>query len=279
MSNNYLLIDKLFKKFSKYEEITIDQFNDFYTENNNNLSRNSVRSYISELKKRDIIVKIGRGKYKLKTIKSNTELFFVITLDFINSRQYEDFDSLLEKKVKILNNTLKKTYDIDRKFYISRGDEMQILFPYNIHSYDILLLAMSIMYPFKFRYGMSIGKLESDLKDNSYEINGKILWNCRDALDKVNNKNRISSNMITKNSHFNLIANTIFSIINMNLEKITKKQWEVIKLLLTIENYSLIAEVLNINESSVYDRANKSDINKIGTALKNLYLISMNEEL
>ncbi len=279
MEVKYLLAKQLKEKFAEYKNITVDDFYDFYKSHNENISRSSTRSYISELKKNNIIEKVSRGKYKLSDTKASHNYYFVLNIDFIDSRDIANFDVVLKQKVQDVNNLIQSVYQVDRAYSISRGDEIQLFLRYDEVVFDILLLTMAIMHPLKFRYGMSIGTFDGELKDNSYDMNGKILWRSRDAIEGVKNKSTISSNVKTAKEDFNTMANAMFELVNLLLDKITSKQWEVIKHILMEWDLKTIASELDITESSVYDRINKSGIKSIRASLRTLYLTSIKEDL
>lgn len=272
-NNDKLHIEELKKNFTKTKVITIDDFHDFYTEVFGEIKRNTVSWKIYELKKRKIIRNISRGQYVMtETENTDEDEYVVITMDIIKSSDldYNEFNLRLKNKIKTLNEIINREYGYNRNYYISQGDEIQIVCEFDDNIGSLLMLTLSHLYPFKVRYGLGIGDIGEELKKNSWEMNGPIFWNARDQLIKVKNSKDYDGRIISSNIQVDQMCNNILPLINENINKITVKQWEVIKSEMSKMSMQETISQIGISKTSYYDRLSVSNIDEILRAFKTI---------
>lgn len=283
--SDYLYIKELKKYFSNYDLIRVNDFHMFYKLFNPNIKKSSVQAYIFKLKKLGVINHLSRGIYSLnKNIDSKYNNSVVITIDAIDSSQYNDFDNLFNKKIIELNEQIEKNKmifidenRINVKKYnlysIYKGDEAQIVYPFKNNFGDLLLLTLSVLYPIRIRYGISIGFVD-EVKTDSWKMNGPIFWNSREALNILDNIKDYSGKIIIGDSDKNEIINKIMPIINDSINRISPKQWESIKYMYSDLSLEEILENLKLNsKSSYYERLDTSGVQSIRKAFESIYNI------
>jgi len=261
-----LHIDELKKKFESYDTISVDDFNDFYNDVYGEIKRNTVSWLIYKLKNSKVIRNVSRGQYVLEDFeKTLATEYVVITMDIIKSSEmsYNKFNIELNKKVKDLNLAIKHSYNFEREFFISQGDEIQIICRFDNEIIYILMSALCYLRPLKVRYGVSFGMIECELKRNSWEMNGPIFWNARDCLTKLKNSKDYDGLIVSEHNYPDKLCNNILSLTNKVIRRITDKQWDAIKFEISKKAFNIAIEELNISKTSYYDRLNVSNIDEI----------------
>ncbi len=209
---------------------------------------------------------INDKMYVRKSYKNyDQNRLIVISADIINSKKYavEDLDEILEIKLGELNESIKKNLDIDRKFYKSRGDEIQIILPLSIKSFGVLLLTLCYLRPLKLRYGIGIGEYKGQFEENSWDMNGQIFVYARNQLDKLKKSKKYAGLIESGDKEVDEMCNLILSVTNVLVNKITDKQWEAIKYPLLLMDATVAIEELGISSASYYERLSLSNIYEI----------------
>lgn len=271
VNNNRLFVDELKKRFKTYNTISVNDFNDFYKDIYGEIKRSTVGWYIYELKKGKVIRNVSRGHYVLEDFeKISVDEYVVITMDIIKSSEmdYNKFNLELNNKIKALNLVIKNSYNYEREFFISQGDEIQIVCPFDNRIIYLLMLTLCYLHPFKVRYGVSFGEIDSELKKNSWEMNGPIFWNARDCLTKLKNSKDYDGLVVSAYNYVDKLCNNILSLINKVISKITDKQWDAIKFELSKIDLDIALKELNISKTSYYDRVSVSNISEIINSLE-----------
>lgn len=271
--NERLHIEELEKKFSGRKVITVADFNDFYREVFGEINKNTVSWNIYELKKRNIIRNISRGLYELVDAEQiNDHDYVVITMDIIKSSNldYNEFNMSLQKKVNELNKIINKEYQYDRNYYVSQGDEIQIVCSFDENIGHLFMLTLSYLHPFKVRYGIGIGDVGQKLKNNSWEMNGPIFWNARDQLMRLKTSKEYDGLIISTNNQVDKLCNNLLPLINETISKVTDKQWEVVKAELSKMDMKETITEIGISKTSYYDRLNGSNLDEIIKAFKTI---------
>ncbi|QUH26425.1 SatD family protein [Serpentinicella alkaliphila] len=273
INSERLHIDELKKRFEKYNTISVNDFNDFYKEIYGNIKRNTVSWLIYKLKKGKVIKNVSRGHYKLEDFeKIITTDYVVITMDIIKSSNmnYNKFNEELNQKIEALNIVIANTYNYEREFFISQGDEIQILCPFDNRISYLVMITLCYLHPFKARYGVSFGEMDSEIKRNSWEMNGPIFWNARDCLEKLKNSKDYEGLVVSEYNYADKLCNNILPLINKAIGKITDKQWEAIKFELSKTDLDIALAELNISKTSYYDRVNVANIKEIMNSFKSI---------
>jgi hypothetical protein len=277
-----LHIEELKKRFQSYDTISVDDFNDFYKDVYGEIKRNTVDWLIYKLKKSKIIRNVSRGQYVLEdNRKGPVTEYAVITMDIIKSSEmsYKKFNLELRKRVKELNLAIKHSYNCEREFFISQGDEIQIICPFENEIIYLLIITLCYLHPFKVRYAVSFGMIESELKKNSWEMNGPIFWNARDCLTKLKNSKDYDGLVISEYNYTDKLCNNILSLVNKTIRRITDKQWDAIRCELSKKHIDSALEELEISKTSYYDRLNVSNMEEIIKALETIVEIMKKRRL
>ena len=283
IADKNLHIAELRDKFRNYRMISVDDFFSFYMDVFGNIERNTVSWYIFQLKKMGIIRNISRGQYVLKGIEKEDNLgYIVITMDISKSSKldYQTFNRILREKIDLINEAIVQIYGHDRAYHISQGDEIQILFPFNEGLGNLMMLTLSYLSPFKVRYGISVGEIVGEIRNNPWEMNGPIFWNARDQLEKVKNKSGYSGRIISGYSQTDQVCNYLLPLMNSTITRITEKQWEAIRYELLGLDLEQALEKIGITKSSYYDRLSASNLEDILLSFRALYdLMKLREEI
>ncbi|MBO1265189.1 hypothetical protein J3A84_09135 [Proteiniclasticum sp. SCR006] len=261
-----LHVEELKEKFRNQKMISVDDFLAFYEELLGSIGKNTVSSYIYQLKKQGIIRNVSRGQYTLTGGKSEEgSEYMVITMDIIKSTRtdYRKFNRLLQEKIEKINEAIVQIYGQDRGYHISQGDEIQILFPFEEGLGTLMMLTLSHLSPYEVRYGISIGEVEEELKENSWEMNGPIFWNARDQLEAVKKKSGYSGGIISGYSETDRVCNQLLPLVNSAIDRITEKQWEAIRYELLGVELEETLEHIGISKTSYYERLSASNLEEI----------------
>ena len=270
IENDKLHINELKVKFSNKQIISVDDFYDFYKNVFGKINRKTVSWYIYDLKKRNIITHIARGQYALtQNYREESDDYVVITMDVINSTNYETAKFKLEigDKIKKANYLIEKYYNYDRKFDVFQGDEIQGLFKFDDNIKYLIMIILCCLRPFEVRYGISIGKINDTITDNSWYMNGPIFWNARDQLNEIKNSKEYTGLLVSEHGNADKYCNSILPIINKSISRITEKQWEAIEYEICNVDVNIAIKNMDIGVSSYYDRISVSNYHEIISAI------------
>lgn len=191
-------------------------------------------------------------------------MYIIITGDIIKSRKIEEIDTLLKKKLHRVNEMLED--DIASKFNSSRGDEIQGIFYFNKRIFRNIRRLRYELLPMKFRMGVSIGELDKVDRENSWNMNGELFHQARQALDEISKENEMSTYIVGKYSKLN----PYFVLADMWINDWTEKKWEAFIL---YEKYGTIEEAakkIGITIQSLHQRLKSVGYKKIIKAEKML---------
>ncbi len=283
MNENKLMIEELKEYFRSYKVIKVGDFKKFYNNVYEEVNPNTVSWNIYKLKEAKIIRHISRGQYELvdKDNEINKE-YVVITMDIIDSssKASTEFNQDINEKIKLLNKTLNKKFDLKRKFHKSYGDEIQIIIPFNNQLSEILILTLGYLHPFKVRYGISVGILSGELRENSWEMNEPILWNARDQLEKLKQEKKYAGLIISGYINADNLANNLMPVANRLLNEVTDRQWDVVKGELTRDELEKTLNDLNIRKASYYETLKSANFKEILAIFNTVYgLLELRREI
>lgn len=273
--DEHLHVEKLKEKFKDYKRISVKDFYEFYKEVFEDVKKNTVSWYIYDLKKKNIIRNIAQGQYVLVNNgnERSEDLFVVVTMDIIKSTDldYVVFNDMLKNKINKVNEVIEKKYSYKREYNVSQGDEIQILIPFDKDLINMIMLTLSYLYPLEARYAISIGKVEGELKKNSWDMNAPIFWNARDQLEKINDSKEYDGRIVSGYNNIDKICNNILPLINRTIAYITEKQWIAIQYRLGLSDYNKAINKIGISKSSYYDRLKASSLEEILSSFKAIY--------
>jgi len=267
MSNEKLYVEELKEKFAYKSSITTDEFYSFYKEMYTDIEKSTVRWYIYSLKEQNIIKNVSRGIYVFEDSSSaESDEYIVITIDIIDSSKESsgDFNFKLAGKVNQINKIIKEKLNYKRKFYVSQGDEIQILCPLDDRVTNLLITTLSCLRPYKTRFAISVGNLnQEDILENSWDMNGPIYWNARDRLSEVKKSKKYNGVVVSEYAEIDNICNKFIKTLLLLINKISQKQWDAILSQKTIDDVKDILKELEISQSSFYDRISSSNLDEI----------------
>ena len=269
---NSLNFDELKDRFKGKNTFSRREIEDFYKEIYSDISKNSINSKIYRLKNDGLIRNVARGQFEIvQKVKIKEDTYIVINIDVIKSSKenYKTFNENFRESVELLNNHLSQRLRLYRKYHISQGDEIQIIYPYSFGIKDVLLLSLGCLRSFYIRFAVSIGEAEN-LKENSWEMNGPIFWNSRDLMNKIKSIESTGGGFITGFSTTDRIIFKMMNLINDNLAGITEKQWEAIVFSMTEDGIENLEKKIGIKKTSYYERLDASGYEKIRSSFEGI---------
>jgi hypothetical protein len=275
MNNEKLHIEALKNKLGDKKSINIDDFYMFYKDIYTDIKKSTVRWYVYGLKEEKVIKNVSRGIYTFEDNQSsNVEDYVVITLDIIDSslESYEEFDVHIAHKVDELNRIMNKRLNYDRRFYISQGDELQILCPFDDRLSELIMTVMSCLHPYKIRFAISIGNIQqTEIVENSWDMNGPIFWNARDTLNTLKKSKQYDGIIASEYLEVDRTCNKLLRVILILINRISSKQWEAIYAQQKYDDTKDIIKQLGISQSSYYDRISGSNVDDIIDGLDGVF--------
>ncbi len=271
-----LHVEALKTRFKAYKTIAVKDFYTFYADVYGDIKKSTVHWYIYELKKQRVIRNVSRGLYVLEEENSATNSsYMVVTLDIVKSSTYDPqtFDATLKAQVNALNAAIEATFETERHYHVSQGDELQLLMPLRPDIGRLLLLTFSYLQPYEARYAIGIGEVDGAIKENSWEMNGPIFWNARDQLAELKKSAHYDGRVATGYSHTDSVCNGVLPVVHKALEKITDKQWAAMRYALENVEPSAAYQALKISRSSYYERLSSANMEELLEAYSALYTL------
>ncbi|MEJ6951333.1 SatD family protein [Natronospora cellulosivora (SeqCode)] len=188
--------------------------------------------------------------------------YCAITGDIDNSRNYEDRSKLI-KKIKKTVNYINDNYQkvLAAKFIIYSGDEVQGLLQDPSDSYRLIRELQRMMYPVKLQFGVGIGELSTPVPvelDTAYtgELDGEAYYRAREMLNLAKKYNQNVFYYFDDRACD--LINNLIAFIDSTEDLRTEKQWETVRLYEKYKKQKLVAEELNINQTTVSRSLNRS---------------------
>lgn len=207
--------------------------------------------------------------------------YVAIIGDIIDSKKIDDrfiVQENLNMALTIINEKYKDL--IASKFAITLGDEFQGLLKKRENIMSIIEDIEMIMYPIRFRFGVGIGKISTDINyDNSSKVDGPAYYYAREMINKFNKmkykyegtQSHIMIYTGDKNANFDILINSILSVCTALKYKWTDRQNEIIKMYIeSNKNQHQTANNLNINQSVVSKTLKKTDYFTYVAAINNV---------
>ncbi len=178
----------------------------------------------------------------------------VITLDIVDSTSLSKKDkTLLLHDVGLFLSSLKI-----RKYYIYRGDSMQMQVPKNISAVEVALQIRLFFKTYSLskqprlldcRIALGINTTNANTNKNIAEDDNEAFRISGRALDKLDKKLRIT--IVSTNESINDELGLLSLILDDFISETTKAQANVLQLALQGYNQSDMAQLLNISQSAV----------------------------
>lgn len=199
----------------------------------------------------------------------NSKPHVAVIGDIIDSKNIKNRLEIQMKLQNILNDiNIKYSDHIESRFMITLGDEFQGLMNSGENVLDIIEYIQIKMSPIHIRFGIGIGKIETEINQIPFGADGPAYHHARNMINKIKNtekKNKSSNSNIMLESdgdHMNLeiLLNTILSLCTTITQRWTPRQREaVFDCILNGDNQREAATRLNINQSAVYKLLSKAD--------------------
>jgi hypothetical protein len=217
----------------------------------------------------------------------NLKPHIAIIGDIIDSKFIKNRLEIQKKLQDVLNDiNIKYSSNIESQFMITLGDEFQGLLSSGENIIDIIESIQIKMFPVHIRFGIGIGKIETEINKIPLGADGSAYHHARNMINKIKNtekKNKSSNSNIMLESdgdHMNLeiLLNTILSLCTTITQKWTDRQREVaFDCILNGDNQREVATRLNISQSAVYKLLANSNyysyrkaMDTVSQALKNI---------
>lgn len=221
-------------------------------------------------------------------------MYCAIIGDIVKSREIQERRELQHKLEAVLHEINENYADfITAKFTITLGDEFQGLLVSPEKSFEIIDYIKVKLRPIKFRFGIGIGGMSTDIKVIAIGSDGPAYHVARDALNNVKDSNikysqaerdmlvygiSINSNMYEKFELINALLSTCYFI----EKKWSDKQIEIIKHLMNSDySHRELATIYQISQPSITRRIENSGYYtyKEAKAVANKYLMEKWEKM
>lgn len=189
-------------------------------------------------------------------------IYSAITGDVVNSRNYDNTSQLIEKLKQAVNKINDKYQEwLAANFIIYSGDELQGLLKEPAYSYQIIRELQRMIYPVKLVFGVGIGELSTDVPEdlnNAYtgELDGQAYYWAREMMNQAK-KHKQSTFFLFKDPACDLI-NKLIAFIDSTEQFRTERQWETVRLYEKLKTQNLVADKLNIDQTTVSRNLNRS---------------------
>lgn len=203
--------------------------------------------------------------------------YIAILGDIIDSKMTEnrnDVQNKLKQTLEIIND--KYSANIIARFSIIYGDGFQGLMQISNETMNIISEIELAMYPVKFRFGIGIGNISTDISNNVYEIDGECFHFARKVLNNIteNSSKQTSLNtniMISsgpENKYDDMLVNTVLNLSYVIKRKWTKSQYEIIQTYIEKDYIQVLtAEKLKVNKATVSKVLSRTDFFSYKNAL------------
>ncbi len=153
------------------------------------------------------------------------KLYAVITGDVIDSKKHPD--SLATLKERLSQIRLSGLYTT---FYMSRGDELQAVCDNPSLLPVIIRNLRYVCRPLKIRLGIGMGRIDNPSPgQNSWDMTGTAFVLAREALDSIKKSKNPETVLVSEDSFFDRVFNSIYSLIDTIVIGWTPSQWEAIQ--------------------------------------------------
>jgi len=195
--------------------------------------------------------------------RKNTQMKFPILMaDVINSGKKDPLVLMRQIKDIVTTINLEKQEQLISPLTITLGDEFQGL----VHSmekgietiFDIEEKIVSKQYDLKLRYVLYFGNIDTEINNKiAYEMLGEGLTNARKALNSLKNKDtRFEIHLNNSEDAKELYLNKAFFIYQNFIDSWKEKDLEIVKEFFLNEDYKIVAQKVNIDQSNAWRRKN-----------------------
>jgi hypothetical protein len=186
--------------------------------------------------------------------------FIAIIGDIRGSKSLPARNTVQRRLQQVLNTVNRRHQnDIASNFMITLGDEFQGLLKSGVSCMNIIDRIEREMFPVRFRFGIGVGEMATDIPSTAFGADGPAYYLARDMIadlktsekEKKEPKKNIEI-MIQGNPELSKLINTIFSLLSVIKENRTSRQIEIINAYMKGNGTQAdAAKMLNINQSNV----------------------------
>jgi len=178
-------------------------------------------------------------------------MHYILTCDIKGSRKLNNREEV-QKELKTVIDRVNKIYkdNLEVPFIIVWGDAFQGALKNLENLYEIIEY-LTTTFSANFRCGLGIGKISTDISQNTLEMDGPAFHNSQKALTIAKENDR-KIWAITENKKYDNMINTIFILIQEIKDELTARQREIINLRRQGHTYEEIGKKTKITKQGVY---------------------------
>ena len=185
-------------------------------------------------------------------------IYCAIIGDIVKSRMLTERQAV-QAKLKRVVRSVNKKYDkvLASNFTVTLGDEFQGLLLDPIVGYEIIKLIKSAMSPIQLVFGLGLGEMFTDFRKSiSIGSDGPAYYHARNMLIRA--KKKKPSICFCSESPEDELINSLMFFIESCVNGRSRKQVEVVKLYEEHKSQYKVAEILNVNQATIYKILDKA---------------------
>ncbi len=178
--------------------------------------------------------------------------YCVLTADIHQSRLQEDRQALqtqIETLLHAANDEFKS--EIKVPFSITLGDEWQGVIKTVAAGYRIATFFLEEFHPTRLAMGLGEGKIETEWRARSAEMDGQAFHRSRQALEKAKNEKRTLF-FVTTHTNEDILFNAFAHLLQLLREEWSLKQFRKFKLYKKFRNESRTAREIGVSQSDIH---------------------------
>ncbi len=178
--------------------------------------------------------------------------YCVLTADIYQSRRQNDRRALqnqLESLLLRVNREFQS--EIKVPFSVTLGDEWQGVVETLASGYQIATFFWEELHPIRLSVGLGQGKIETEWRPRSAEMDGQAFHRSRRALEEAKKRNR-SLYFVSAHPQEDLLFNALVRLLQLMREDWTEKQFRKFKLYKKFRNESKTAREIGVSQSDIH---------------------------
>jgi hypothetical protein len=188
-------------------------------------------------------------------VQANTKYYSVITADVVGSRGMASFPQRRDQKLRGITRLHTGMELILSPYTVTAWDEFEVVIAKPEFTPRAILDLRRTFYPLELRIAVGIGSAQGvHKKPINLHAGGEAFERARSATEKLKAgtpKYRLLTLFDSGKPLFDTVANTIYSLHDSLLQRITSKQWAVINTLLETGRQEQAAKRLKLDISTV----------------------------
>ena len=179
-------------------------------------------------------------------------LYCVLTADVHQSRLAPNRQKLqrqIEEELHAVNQAFDNFIKIP--FTITLGDEWQGIVQNLPVAYEIAAHFVEKFHPVRLAVGVGEGKIETEWRERSSEMDGEAFHRSRNALEEARQKNR-TLRFATSHTNEDILLNAITFLLQIQRESWTEKQFQKFRVYKEFRNTTKTAEIIGVSQSDIH---------------------------